>query len=1318
MSFYGNISNAGKTSLIFDRVYPNRKAMDNNCQEDEVFVGRCVLIEYDDNTFAYNQGFVVYGVNGINKNDLYQVYGDITATKPYRIGDIPDSEGYGIAVGSVVRAKVINDDGSFASRDTFFFVCEGIMPETNNIAAFKLVDQATLPSEALKPEDGESITDYDLNYYIDKKYSEDNQIPFNSGWDSTVWQKVAEHGILRYKMIASLNSESPIFKVRSEAPSITPVAPHFGEESTNMTYTLHMPTTWGFKVKNIEDADEDEELFSDEKVIYKFSVPDKGKEENKKDDDEDEEETLPSLKPDLEGKPYSGAIYYNKKGFDKRVRNVSNAKNTISVLPTGYSKDYPDYYVHDDKAIKGLAPDMQELTIQLPAIGNAVAELWDLMYGERNDENEYLTIRNDNIEWNDTSGIRMIHNDPEAGGFKLSPNKTESVAGAINSLHDLMGMIITTAPEGEETKEEALERALPNRIYFGPLGETGHKGFFFKDTQFEFIPFADIPNLNAQYEAQGKPVPFPNYDPENFVGSKTYFDLTQFLPNKYYTYADNNFYLDANDVPTADTSYYLLGEPKVVALKEWHGEVENEETGRVEEEVVYYNLNGDYIKDTSDITDSEKDYFTIVEKRETYPEEDPDREGPVILIYNPTAPGTYEGGSWEDIIDSSAIDNNNIVEMNTNGFFYLAMSEDPESPGNFTIPETLIEVKPTDPFDPQKIYYKIPLYATGISLDADGQPTRFNYLINKDKTIANFEDVVKGQNGGENFAYDKYKIRLIDFIPEHYYSKEEFTITLENGTEKIEQGFKCLDEREFLDKTVTYYSLTVTPVTGEGNLITPPEGEEGGEVPPVEEDILFTHYYRPDEYYFKNNTNDYILSTTSTFNPEQTYYKLTDINGELLEKNPTTNLFIINPVSDKFYEPNKYYYVSISLGGNKLDSSVEMKAPNHSDVNPQSIHEVKDDDGNVIDRQVYFIPQEAYVVSDSADILKKGMVWDKIPEPPATVTLGGRYEKLKWTELKGFGRTLNTVNGLILQLNKYFKFDDKYTRDESTIQGCLNKLNDILNLTDNLNPNNLMVVDGYGRMIGASLADNDSSSWISAEVKTNGTLPTLSIEHTYPEVADNDLEEIGGLKIDKNGHVRSVGTTGPTVDSLNSTIVELQTAVNKLNGNSSTAGSVAYQIAQIVNDNNNGSIDTLNEIAAWIISDTTGAAAMNKDITDLKGLVGNTAVATQINNAIDSALKSGDVDKYALASELKALADKITDEKIAKWDAAETNVQSDWDENDANSDAYIKNKPSLDFVSIATYEALVERINQLEARIQTLENTGSEPTPEEPPATE
>lgn len=78
MSFYGSISNAGKTSLTFDKVYPNRKLMEESCQNDGVFVGRCVLIEYDDNTFAYINGYVdVRPVEG-KEDERYILYADTT----------------------------------------------------------------------------------------------------------------------------------------------------------------------------------------------------------------------------------------------------------------------------------------------------------------------------------------------------------------------------------------------------------------------------------------------------------------------------------------------------------------------------------------------------------------------------------------------------------------------------------------------------------------------------------------------------------------------------------------------------------------------------------------------------------------------------------------------------------------------------------------------------------------------------------------------------------------------------------------------------------------------------------------------------------------------------------------------------------------------------------------------------------------------------------------------------------------------------------------------------------------------------------------
>lgn len=111
-------------------------------------------------------------------------------------------------------------------------------------------------------------------------------------------------------------------------------------------------------------------------------------------------------------------------------------------------------------------------------------------------------------------------------------------------------------------------------------------------------------------------------------------------------------------------------------------------------------------------------------------------------------------------------------------------------------------------------------------------------------------------------------------------------------------------------------------------------------------------------------------------------------------------------------------------------------------------------------------------------------------------------------------------------------------------------------------------------------------------------------------------------------------------------------AIALLNGDAETTGSVANtatviaaaEVAKIVAEAPE-SYDTLKEIADWIANDTTGAAQMANDITELQGLVGDKAVATQIANAIDEALKievEGEkVDKYALATELNALAEDV-----------------------------------------------------------------------------
>lgn len=103
-------------------------------------------------------------------------------------------------------------------------------------------------------------------------------------------------------------------------------------------------------------------------------------------------------------------------------------------------------------------------------------------------------------------------------------------------------------------------------------------------------------------------------------------------------------------------------------------------------------------------------------------------------------------------------------------------------------------------------------------------------------------------------------------------------------------------------------------------------------------------------------------------------------------------------------------------------------------------------------------------------------------------------------------------------------------------------------------------------------------------------------------------------------------------------------AITILNGDDAVEGSVTKKVAEGIASvvaGADASFDTLKEIADWIVNDVTGAASMANKISALETLVGSTAVATQIANAIEAALKIDEVDKYALASELTALAEKV-----------------------------------------------------------------------------
>lgn len=145
-----------------------------------------------------------------------------------------------------------------------------------------------------------------------------------------------------------------------------------------------------------------------------------------------------------------------------------------------------------------------------------------------------------------------------------------------------------------------------------------------------------------------------------------------------------------------------------------------------------------------------------------------------------------------------------------------------------------------------------------------------------------------------------------------------------------------------------------------------------------------------------------------------------------------------------------------------------------------------------------------------------------------------------------------------------------------------------------------------------------------------------AIEADYLKTADiagkvdksaYDVQVAALVKADTDNLKAAKDYADAEIAKLDSATVAAQVEANKqaiaiLNGDVKTENSVRYitaqELAKIINDNDATSVDTLEEIAAWIADHPNSVAAINKEISDVKALVGTTAVATQISTAISN----------------------------------------------------------------------------------------------------
>lgn len=185
-------------------------------------------------------------------------------------------------------------------------------------------------------------------------------------------------------------------------------------------------------------------------------------------------------------------------------------------------------------------------------------------------------------------------------------------------------------------------------------------------------------------------------------------------------------------------------------------------------------------------------------------------------------------------------------------------------------------------------------------------------------------------------------------------------------------------------------------------------------------------------------------------------------------------------------------------------------------------------------------------------------------------------------------------------------------------------------------------------------------------------------------------------------------------------------AISVLNGDSTTEGSVDKKVADAINEfatqiSDDGTINTYKEILNYISEHGGEANDMMAAIDALEALVGDTAVATQIANAI----AAENLAQYATDDELaeviarivvlegakhthdnKDTLDGITAEKVSAWDSSLENSKAYTDEqiNAVNGVVATKAEANALADEVAAREALDARVVVVEGKAHTHAN--------------
>ena len=1027
MGFYGNVSNITRSTFQFDRIYGSRSEMEEALASgnDDVYIGRYTLVEYDQAIdFEVFTRIFPRVVKQEDAEDQIWFY-----TEKYK-ASISDKK---LVSGIKGKYYYTGDDDASASssqlKNIVLYKCEKegayILGEPTNtveddhIGFVKVTDIS---------ENDSAATNYTINYNLDKEYGN------GRGYDGTVWMKTYVGDDIKYVMIAELNSVIPTFAISVDAPSEIPNQPHFGKDSTNVYYDLHVQPSWGFRIKEAKDEN-GEDLPSDVKIEQNY--------------------TYYNLEGNQElGKgvaQVNGDIYFNADGFqiDKSIHDNS-VKDTIK-LSKG-SSGAQVYNKHDGSINLESAEDIQELSIRLPSIGNAVANLYDVLYS--NERNTMMDWRYHGYE---NGGLRLsqffIEKDNETGeiikeGYKYNPDQMGTLVASINTLHDFVGMVIddksykssnyigTDVEALAQRKQQFINTSDEDTIYYD---EDTNK-YFRKTIGYDYLD-------TVKYEYK-----LINIDADNYQS------------NIYYIKDGSDYVPDITGIYQADKEYYA----RSAVNDEYYDKVNltNYVPGK------YYSLiNGIYTKSIAENFDEALNYYDISQRvAKTFDGAYVENQYYLKDTTNGVKYSLYGekyniDGENKDIIHNqlSSItkqDTKNVVFYRQGYWFY-------QDANGYYLDEQLTK---------DRIYYII----------ADAQKTTIRDAYNKPV------DIYIPLPGTKKIEINPEKYYILDYDkPEEW---EDKIFTIDNNKDYILTSAietKKVPDSEQADEVLFHF------IYGENNDLK--------EIKYVEfKDNL--QLYTPNTYYSEDATKpiDFSLDSGLLDLENKNYYEF-DPEVQAIPKHDNNINYFYTPYDESKGASKVGYYFEKDTSGNYniltgiLPTNGEFYKLSNNDL---------------------------YVIEDTNHIYDKYTVWNSNATIiPFTLTLKRRKEKYVFEELKEFGIKYNTLLGILLEARRVLSTSldiPEETRDTSTVQGCINKLNDIFAYFDNRYPGQFLITDAYDRIVNApittaqsdiitnignsteSAVDATENRWIEVNINSDPNSPQIKYQHNFNRVENTD----------------------------------------------------------------------------------------------------------------------------------------------------------------------------------------------------------------------